>query len=94
MKYYQSCITQAATNDSTVKFTITPYMAAGMKKKMKQELIGSEIEQNNDVDKYCDCIINSLQSDFTVQEIMRDKFNETEKYTQVVEKCLKSTTKK
>lgn len=92
-KYFQSCMTQTATNDSTAKFTITPRMAAGMKSKMKQELIGSDIEKTNDVDKYCDCMINSLQTDFTIKEIMQDNFNETEKYQKTLEKCLKLTKK-
>lgn len=93
-KYFQSCISQTATNDSTAKLTITPRMAAGMKNKMKQELIGSDIEKTNDVDKYCDCMINSLQTDFTIKEVMQDNFNETEKYQKVIEKCLKLTKKK
>ena len=92
-KYFQSCMIQTATNDSTAKFTITPRMAVGMKSKMKQELIGSDIEKTNDVDKYCDCMINSLQTDFTIKEIMQDNFNETEKYQKTLEKCLKSTKK-
>ena len=92
-KYFQSCMIQTATNDSTAKFTITPRMAVGMKSKMKQELIGSDIEKTNDVDKYCDCMINSLQTDFTIKEIMLDNFNETEKYQKTLEKCLKSTKK-
>lgn len=92
-KYFESCMIQTGTNDSTAKFTITPRMAEDMKKKMKQELIGSEIEKTNDVDKYCDCMINSLQTDFTIKEMMQDNFNETEKYQKVLAKCLKSTRK-
>ena len=92
-KYFQSCMSMTATNDSTVKFTITPRMAEGMKSKMKQDLIGSDIEKTNDVDKYCDCMINSLQTDFTIKEIMQDNFNLTEKYQKALEKCLKSTRK-
>lgn len=92
-KYFQSCMTQTATTDTTVKFTITPRMALVMKNNLKQELIGSEIEKTNDVDKYCDCIINSLQTDFTIKEVMQDNFNETEKYQKTIEKCLKATKK-
>jgi hypothetical protein len=92
-KYFQTCMTQTSTNDSTAKFTITPRMAEGMKNKMKQELIGSDIEKTNDIDKYCDCMINSLQTDFTIKEIMQDNFNATEKYQKTVEKCLNSTKK-
>jgi hypothetical protein len=92
-KYYQNCITESATKDSTAKFTLTPRMVAGIKKKMKQELIGSEIEQTNDVDKYCDCLLNSFQTDFTVNEIVQDNFNETEKCKKVADKCLNTTKK-
>ncbi len=94
IKYYQECISLTATNDSTAKLTITPRMAEGMKKKMKQELIGTDIEKTNDVDKYCDCMINSLQTDFTAKEIMQTNFNETEKYQKVLDKCLQTTKKK
>jgi hypothetical protein len=93
-KYYQDCIAQAATSDTTAKLIITPRVAEGMKKKMKQELMGSAIEKTNDVDKYCDCMINSLQTDFTVKEIMQPNFNETVKYQTALEKCLKATKKK
>src|SRR4030095_8052501 len=93
-QYFQSCLMQTATNDSTAKLSITPRMAEQMKKKMRQELIGSDIEKTNDLDKYCECMINSLQTDFTVKEIMQDNFNETEKYQRVVAKCLLSTRKK
>ena len=92
-KYFKSCMTQSTTNDSTAKFTITPRMAIGMKNKMKQELIGSDIEKTNDVDKYCDCMLNSLQTEFTIKEIMQDNFNGTEKYQKVVDECLQTTKK-
>ena len=92
-KYYRECMLQSATKDSTAKFTVTPRMAVGMKKKMKQDLIDLDIEKTNDVDKYCDCIINSLQTDFTVKEIMKEHFNETEKYQKMVDKCSETTKK-
>jgi hypothetical protein len=92
-KYFESCLGQTATNDSIAKFAITPRMAEGMKKKMKRELIGSDIEKTNDINKYCDCMINSLQTDFTIKEIMQENFQQTEKYEKVQDKCLKSTKK-
>ena len=92
-KYFKNCMEQTTTNDTTVKFTITPRMATGMKKKMKEELAGSEIEQTQDVDKYCDCIINSLQNDFTIKEVMQENFNETDIFKKAQEDCLKSTKK-
>lgn len=93
--YYESCISETATNDSTAKLTITPRMAEGMKKRWKQELIGSEIEQTNDIDKYCDCLIGKIQTEFTVKEIFRQKdFFESERYSRVVNQCLETTKRK
>lgn len=94
IKYYQGCVSETATNDSTTKLTITPRMAAGIKKQMKQGLVGSGIEKTNDIDKYCDCMINSLQTDFTATEVLQTNFNETEKYQKAVANCLKVTKKK
>jgi hypothetical protein len=93
IKYYQNCIFESATNDSTAKLTITPRMAERIKAQMKKDLIGSEIEKTNDVDKYCECMINSLQTDFSAKEIMQTNFSETEKYQRMVDKCLKATKK-
>lgn len=94
IKYYQGCISQTATNDTTAKLTITPRMAEGIKKQMKQGLVGTDIEKTNDIDKYCDCMINSLQTDFTATEVMQTNFNETEKYQKAVAKCLNATKKR
>jgi hypothetical protein len=91
--HYQECASLATTNDTTAKFTITPRMAEGIKKKMKEELIGSDIEKTNDVDLYCDCIINGIKTDLTAQEILQPNFNETEKYQKVLDRCLNSTMK-
>jgi hypothetical protein len=68
-------------------------MAEEVKKKMKKELVNTEIEKTNDVDKYCDCIIKSIQTDFTVKEFMQADFNETQKYQNLVDKCLAATIK-
>ena len=94
IKYYQDCISKTATTDTTAKLTITPRMAEGIRKQMKQDLIGSPIEKTNDVDRYCDCMINSLETEFTAKEIMQTDFNETEKYQKVLTNCLETTRKK
>jgi len=93
-QYYEECIAKSATTDSTAKLTITPEMAVGMKKEIKNQLKGTEVEKANDVDKYCDCIINGLQTDFSAKELMQTNFNETEKYQKMVKRCLSSTKKK
>jgi hypothetical protein len=93
IKYYQNCISQSTTNDSTAKLTITPRMAEGIKHKMKQDLVGSEIEKTNNVDKYCDCMIKELQENFSAKEILQTNFSETEKYQKMLNKCLEATRK-
>ena len=91
--YYQDCITQSATNDSTSKLTITPRMAERLKTRMQQEMVGTDIEKTNDIDKYCDCVIQGFQTDFTANEVMKPNFNETAKYQILVDKCLESSKK-
>lgn len=90
---FQDCMVEASTEDSTARFVMTPRMVEQMKEAMKLKLAGSEIEQTNDLDKYCDCMVNSFQVDFTVKEIVRDDFNQTAKYREVNEYCLKESKK-
>lgn len=92
-QYYQDCFSKTANVDSLSKMTITLSMAEKIKKGMKQQLVGSSIEKTNDIDKYCDCMIKSMQTDFTSKEIMSDNFTETEKYKKALEKCLSMTKK-
>lgn len=88
VKYYQSCMDKSITVDSTTKLTITPTMAGIMKKQLKDKLKGTGIEKTNDVDKYCDCLISSMQTDFSANEIMQPNFNQTASYQKMNKKCL------
>ena len=93
-KYFEGCVSETATNDTTAKFTITPRMYIKMKEKMKQEFTGTEIKKTNDVDRFCDCLLNSMQTDFTIKEVLQDNFKETEKYNRVVDSCQRTTIRK
>jgi len=91
IRYYQDCITQTATADSTSMLTITPGMAESIKATMKKDLAGTEMEKTNDIDNYCNCIVNSLKTGFTAKEVMQTNFNETAKYKKLVDSCLRTT---
>jgi hypothetical protein len=83
----KSCFAATATTDSTAKFVVTPRMAETMKRQMKKTLVGTEIETTNDVDKYCDCVIEGIGEEFTTKEIMETAWSESEKYGVLIDKC-------
>ena len=91
--YYLECVSFAAGDDSTARITFTPRMLIDMKNKIKQELAGTEIEETNDVDRYCDCILNSMQTDFTIKEIVEENSKNLEKLDRMLAECLESTRK-
>ncbi|MEJ7626235.1 MAG: hypothetical protein WKF35_05190 [Ferruginibacter sp.] len=82
---------QKSSNEITGKSPFTPEMAETMKKTMKKDLAGSDIQKTNDLDKFCDCVVNKLQSEFTVKEIMEPEFSSSKKYKQSRTRCLEST---
>jgi|GEM_PF-6181061 len=94
INYYEDCMAQSPTADSSARLTFNPEMLSNMKRKMKQELIKTELAETNDLDQYCDCILTSLQAEFTAQEVMKGNFNQTEKYQKVVERCAAASKKK
>ncbi len=79
--------------DSAAKDSISPKMAETLRQSMKKDLAGSEIQKTNDVDKYCNCIVDSLQTSFTMKEILDAEFTDSKKYRKVKDTCLKSTKK-
>jgi len=82
---------QNQSKEAAGKNTISPKMAETLKQAMKKDLVGSDIQKTNDIEKYCDCIVSNLQSNFTTQEIMEAEFTDTKKYKAVKDTCLKST---
>lgn len=73
------------------KNRISPEMATTLRKAMVKDLTGSETSKTNDIQRYCDCVVDSLQSSFTTQEIMEAEFTDSRKYKKVQDTCLKST---
>ena len=76
---------------SNPKDRISPAMASTLKQAMVKDLTGSETSKTNDIQRYCDCVVDSLQSSFTTQEIMEAEFTDSRKYRKVQDTCLKST---
>ncbi|MBO9562785.1 MAG: hypothetical protein J7621_08430 [Niastella sp.] len=84
---YEHCINDAATTDSTTRLVLTPRMVKSIKATLMQRVREEGMEQIVDVDLYCDCIIDGLQTHFTAKEVMQENFNETEKYTVFMQQC-------
>ena len=78
------------SNDKT-KDRISPELATTLKTAMVKDLTGSETSRTNNIQKYCDCVIDSLQTSFTKQEIMEAEFTDSKKYKKVQDTCMKST---
>lgn len=81
----------AKKNNNQSKDRISPAMATTLRKAMVKDLAGSETSKTNDIQRYCDCVVDSLQSSFTTQEIMEAEFTDSRKYKRVQDTCLKST---
>lgn len=63
-------------------------VAESMKKQMKAELEGSEIEKNYNLDNFCNCIVDGIQLTFTAKELMLSNINETDKYQTITDSCM------
>jgi hypothetical protein len=77
--------------ETAVRHSLTPEMAQTLRQSMKKDLSGSDIQKTNDLNKYCDCIVDSLQISFTMAEIMEPEFTSSRKYRKLQDTCLKST---
>ena len=53
---------------------------------MKKELSGSEFELTNDIDKYCDCLVDEYQK-LPLNKVMKDEFFESKKAMRIDNKC-------
>lgn len=80
-------------NKDKKKDRISPATATTLRNAMVKDLTGSEISKTNDIQKYCNCVVDSLQVSFTTQEIMEAEFTDSRKYKKVQDTCLKSTRK-
>lgn len=75
---------------SSITMKWTDNIANSMKENLVNELIGTEFEGTNNIDKYCDCLINEYRK-FPLNKILEDKFIESKEATEIDEKCLKQS---
>ena len=64
----------------------TDELAAGMKRNWEKEFSGTEFEQTNDIDKYCNCLIEKYRL-YPLNEILSDEFVKSEKALKIEEEC-------
>ncbi|MEM6894620.1 MAG: hypothetical protein AAF554_13090 [Bacteroidota bacterium] len=64
----------------------TTRLAELMKKKWKEELTGTEFEKSNDLDKYCNCLIDGYK-EFPFEEVIGDDFANSPEAVSIDEKC-------
>jgi len=77
---------------TSVQMKWSDNLANSMKQNWKMELSGTEFENTNDIDKYCDCLIEEYRQ-FPLDEIMEDDFAESQKASEIDEKCRKQSEK-
>jgi hypothetical protein len=63
-----------------------------MKNNWKKELVGTELDQTNDIDKYCNCLIREFRA-YPLIEVMKDEFSETTDSALIREKCINESKK-
>jgi len=77
---------------SSIEMKWTDNLANSMKVNWKKELKGTEFEQTNNLDEYCDCLINEYRK-YPLSKIMEDGFNESNEAAKIDQKCSKQTKK-
>ncbi|SMC87880.1 hypothetical protein [Cellulophaga tyrosinoxydans] len=77
---------------SSIKMKWTDNIANSMKRNWKKELIGTEFESTNDIEKYCDCLVDEYRK-FPLEKIMEDGFAESKEAVEIDEKCTKQSEK-
>ena len=77
---------------SSIEMKWTDNLANSMKVNWKKELIGTEFEQTNNLDEYCNCLINEYRK-YPLSKIMEDGFNESNEAIEIDQKCSKQTEK-
>ena len=62
---------------NVVEIEWTNNLTESMKENLKMELNGSEFEKTNNIEKYCDCLINEYKK-YPLNKVIEDGFNESE----------------
>ncbi|WP_298238439.1 hypothetical protein [uncultured Algibacter sp.] len=77
----------------SVKMEWTNNLANSMKEKLKKQLIGTEFENTNDIEKYCDCMIKEYRK-LPINKIMEDGFMISDKALEIDKRCTIESVKK
>ena len=77
---------------TSIKMKWTDYLANSMKRNWKKELVETEFEETNDIDKYCDCLLDEYRQ-YPLDKIIEDGFTESKEALEIDEKCTKQSKK-
>lgn len=69
-----------------VEMKWTDILVKSMKRNWKKELEGTELELTNNIDVYCDCLLDEFQK-YPLEEIKQEGYLESEKAINIFEKC-------
>ncbi|TVZ51674.1 hypothetical protein [Dokdonia sp. Hel_I_53] len=71
---------------NSVSMKWTDNVAKSMKENWIKELTGTEFETTNNINEYCDCLIDAYR-EYPMNKIMTDKFLESQEAIGIDEKC-------
>ena len=71
---------------TAVKMKWTDTFVEGMKSTWKDQLLGTEFENTNDIDKYCDCLATEYRN-YPIETILEDDFAESAEAREIADKC-------
>ena len=77
---------------SSIKMKWTDNIANLMKRNWEKELVGTEFETTNDIEKYCNCLVDEYRK-FPLDKIMEDGFAESKEAGEIDDKCTKQSEK-
>jgi len=80
-------------NKAKIADVILPHMERGIKIGLRDEMMRKGMADQMDIDAYCDCMIQGIKNQFTMNEFGRRDVETTTKYKDLDQKC-QSTHKK
>ncbi len=70
----------------SIEMKWTDKLVNSMKSNWKKQLTGTEFEETNDIDLYCDCLADEYQK-FPLDVVTKDNFFESDKASDIMDKC-------
>lgn len=68
------------------------HIANAMKERFKNQLVGTEFEETNDIDHYCDCLLDEYQK-IPLNTIANEGFYESTEALEIDDKCIEKSKK-